>query len=220
MTYDKAYIERLLTRWERAETTETEEAWLCEQLRSIHPLPEEWQPYATLMTALDDGAASLDEAELDAMAKSTKKYKKERRYLRITMYVAAAVLVGILFLLPIRTKDSPSDPTPLPLPRERSEMGTAAGEAPTKYTLTEDSPSDTPPLPLPRKRSRMGTASHSKTIIAPSGAEGGVSLSSTDDLIRQKVSIEAEIDEQLAAIEAQANYINEQNRQALTLVQL
>lgn len=109
MAIDKEHIAQLLVRWERAETTEQEEAWLSEQLRTIRPLPEEWLPYAALMAGIEAGAARFTETELDALEAKAADHQEEadngskasthHSYLGIIGYAAAA-LVLLALLLP------------------------------------------------------------------------------------------------------------------------
>ena len=122
MAIDKEHIAQLLVRWERAETTEQEETWLSEQLRTIRPLPKEWQPYATLMADIEAGAARLTDAELDALeAKSAdgkeeadngSKARTRHSYLSIIGYAAAAIILLALLLPQLFKETARQEETP------------------------------------------------------------------------------------------------------------
>lgn len=236
MTTDKKHIYQLLARWERAETTEQEEAWLSEQLRTICPLPAEWQPYAELMAGLDAGAARFTEAELDAFetktaaidaeteAGGTLKVKHTRRSLRYIGY-AAAVLTALLFLLPLNKADrNTAVVSPAPTQAEQPHASTQPAAVPTVQPLAKAEPKPngadaqqqaaTTALAQGTARPQHVTAAATTTPVAASKT-----TTQAEALYLRKAEIDAATDAQLAAIEAHSDYTNAQNRETLSLTQ-
>lgn len=236
MTTDKKHIYQLLARWERAETTEQEEAWLSEQLRTICPLPAEWQPYAELMAGLDAGAARFTEAELDALetktapidaeteAAGTLKVKHTRRSLRYIGY-AAAVLTALLFLLPLNKADrNTAVVSPAPTQAEQPHASTQPAAVPTVQPLAKAEPKPngadaqqqaaTTALAQGTARPQHVTAAATTTPVAASKT-----TTQAEALYLRKAEIDAAADAQLAAIEAHSDYTNAQNRETLSLTQ-
>lgn len=236
MTTDKKHIYQLLARWERAETTEQEEAWLSEQLRTICPLPAEWQPYAELMAGLDAGAARFTEAELDAFetktaaidaeteAAGTLKVKHTRRSLRYIGY-AAAVLTALLFLLPLNKADrNTAVVSPAPTQAEQPHASTQPAAVPTVQPLAKADPKPngadaqqqaaTTALAQGTARPQHVTAAATTTPVAASKT-----TPQAEALYLRKAEIDAATDAQLAAIEAHSDYTNAQNRETLSLTQ-
>ena len=236
MTTDKKHIYQLLARWERAETTEQEEAWLSEQLRTICPLPAEWQPYAELMAGLDAGAARFTEAELDAFETKTAaidaetetagtlKVKHTRRSLRYIGY-AAAVLTALLFLLPLNKADrNTAVVSPAPTQAEQPQTSTQPAAVPTVQPLAKAEPKSngadaqqqaaTTALAQGTARPQHVTAAATTTPVAASKT-----TTQAEALYLRKAEIDAATDAQLAAIEAHSDYTNAQNRETLSLTQ-
>jgi len=107
MKQSKEYIQEILNRFDKGQTTEAEEDTLKQFFCSAEDIPEEWEAYRELFCGFTTDAFDFSQEEIDAMFTPAPKSQRQ-----IWAWLAAACVIGIvaLYLTPPKsTEDGVSD---------------------------------------------------------------------------------------------------------------
>ena len=93
MKQSKEYIQEILNRFDKGQTTEAEEDTLKQFFCSAEDIPEEWEAYRELFCGFTTDAFDFSQEEIDAMFTPAPERKRQ-----IWAWLAAACVIGVVAL--------------------------------------------------------------------------------------------------------------------------
>lgn len=127
----KEYIEKLLERFLKGQTSETEEQVLTDFFCEMSDVPEEWQVYQDIFTSFQTDAYDFSVQEIDAML--TPVPEKKTRIIPLWTWVSTAVAAAVVFILLMKPADPKVDLNEL---EELTASVTIPGEQVDSYNIS------------------------------------------------------------------------------------